>query len=219
MGCTRSRADVAAPKKVDYARIEPAWRAGIKSLAQLAAEYTEATGVAVSGPAIRKHFEKLGVTRDLAAKVKAKADAMVLEAMVSGKVSNETTKTDAEIINKNAVFSATVQITHRQDIRKARELAMSLLAELEHQTGSGALYEQLAELLIDPVEEDDSAAAQERGRKRQEAFAKAMSLGGRTATMKALSETLRNLVGLEREAYGLGDKGGSGSTGNISITF
>lgn len=53
-----------ARKKVDYERIEPGWRAGVLSPAQLAAEYTEATGVSVSHAAIIKHFKKLGVPRD-----------------------------------------------------------------------------------------------------------------------------------------------------------
>ena len=94
---------MAAQKKVDYEAIEPGWRAGIKSPAQLAAEYTEATGISVSRSAIIKHFEKRGVPRDLSAKVHAKADAMVAEAMVTGKVSTVTTMADATIINAAAV--------------------------------------------------------------------------------------------------------------------
>ena len=69
---------MAAPKKVDYERIEPGWRAGIKSPAQLASEYTEATGISVSRSAIIKHFTELGVPRDLKAKVRAAAHQAAL---------------------------------------------------------------------------------------------------------------------------------------------
>ena len=122
---------MAAPKKVDYERIEPGWRAGILSPAQLAAEYTEATGVSVSHAAIIKHFKKLGVPRDLTAKVRAKADAMVMDAMVTGKVSSVTTKRDAEIIDESATRQAIVRLTHRTDISRARNVVMSLFEELE----------------------------------------------------------------------------------------
>ena len=153
-----------APKKIDYARLEPGWRAGILSPHQLAAEYTEATGVAVSHTAIIKHFKKLGVTRDLTAKVKAKADSMVLESMVTGKVSVETTTADAEIINDGAAQIAYVRLSHRKDIGRARTLAMKLLGELEEEIGP---------------------------------------IGFRASTMKSLADTLKTLIGLEREAFGL----------------
>ena len=52
-----------ARKKVDYERIEPGWRAGALSPSQLAAEYTDATGVSVSRSAIIKHFTELGIPR------------------------------------------------------------------------------------------------------------------------------------------------------------
>ena len=63
-------------------------RAGILSPRQLAAQYTEETGDPVSHAAIVNHFKKAGIDRDLAAKIRAKADAMVTQAMVTGKVTH-----------------------------------------------------------------------------------------------------------------------------------
>lgn len=186
---------MAAPKKVDYERIESGWRAGIKSPAQLAAEYTAETGISVSHAAIIKHFKKLGVPRDLGAKVKAKAESMVMEAMVTGKVSSVTTKRDAEIIDDTAAILANVQVSHRTDIRRSRTLAMTLLGELERVTGSIDLFEQLGELLHSP---DDKGVD-----KRNDLYQKVISMAGRVGNMKQLSDTLKTLVGLEREAYGL----------------
>lgn len=55
---------MAAAPKVNYGLLEADWRAGIKSAAQMAAEYTAATGVSVSRVAIGKHFDKLGIPRE-----------------------------------------------------------------------------------------------------------------------------------------------------------
>lgn len=212
---------MAAPRKIDYERVEPDWRAGLKCPAQIAAEYTAATGVSVSHAAIIKHFKKLGVPRDLASKIKAKADAIVTASMVTGKVSSVTNKTDAQIIDGSAVVVATVQVAHRSDIRRAKALSLKLLAELESQTDNGELFEQLAQLLIDPVDADEpNDATRKAHAKRMEALQAALSLAGRTKIMKDLGDSLKTLIGLEREAFGLDDKkSGTASPGNIFISI
>lgn len=202
---------MAAQKKVDYEAIEPGWRAGIKSPAQLAAEYTEATGISVSRSAIIKHFEKRGVPRDLSAKVHAKADAMVAEAMVTGKVSSETKMADAAIINAAAIDVATVRITHRRDIAMARELCVTLLHELRAQTGNMPGLVELGEILREPNESGADRL--------NDIYRAVISLPERSKTMKALQESLRGLVGMEREAYGLDEKKGDQPPGEITITF
>lgn len=202
---------MAAQKKVDYEAIEPGWRAGIKSPAQLAAEYTEATGVSVSRSAIIKHFEKIGVPRDLSAKVHAKADAMVAEAMVTGKVSTATTLADATIINAAAVDVATIRITHRKDIALSRALCMTLLGELQAQTGNLPGLVELGEMLRQPNENGADRL--------NDTYRAVISLPERSKTMKALTESLRGLVGLEREAYGLDQKKSDEPPGEITISF
>jgi ribosomal protein S13 len=186
---------MAAPKKVDYERIEAGWRAGIKSPAQLAAEYTQQTKVSVSHAAIIKHFKKLGVPRDLGAKVHAKADAMVMESMVTGKVSTVTIKRDAEIIDDSAIIVANIRLAHRSDIARARSLAMALLGEMEAQTSNLDLFEKLSELIREGDEKNHD--------KRSDMFHKVISSVGRIDGMKKLAETLKTLITLEREAYGI----------------
>lgn len=193
---------MAAPRKVDYDRIEPSWRAGIKSPAQLAAEYTKDTGVSVSHAAIIKHFKKLGVPRDLSAKVRAKADAMVMESMVTGKVAQITKAREAEIVAEAAGQQAHVHLSQRTDISKARKLAMALFAELEVLTSEPLMIERLEELL-DRVSEGDAEDIAKVIARAREALNKAISLPSRANTMKALADTLKTLVTLEREAWGL----------------
>jgi len=186
---------MAAPKKIDYERIEPGWRAGLVSPAQLASEYTEQTGVSVSHAAIIKHFKKLGVPRDLGAKVRAKADAMVMEAMVTGKVSPVTTAREADIVSDSAVLLATVRLSQRSDIARARRLAMSLLGEMEIETANLELFHELGIFLR---AEDDNGRD-----RRNDIYQAVISSAGRIDSMKKLSDTLKTLITLESDAYGI----------------
>lgn len=199
---------MAATKKVDYARIEPGWRAGILSPRQLAAQYTEETGNPVSHAAIVNHFKKAGIDRDLAAKIRAKADAMVTQAMVTGKVTPEPLVPERQVIEDNATQIASVRISHRKDIARARSVAANLLAELELQTGpdAAAMLADLGELMRSPDDKGQDKLA--------EVYQKVISLPGRVKTMKDLGDSMRVLIGLEREAYGIegdDDKSQSGA--------
>lgn len=190
---------MAAPNKIDYERIEPGWRAGIKSPAQLAAEYTEDTGVSVSHAAIIKHFTKRNIPRDLSAKVRAKADAMVMESMVTGKVSPVTISREREIVDESATIVATVRVSHRSDIRRFRSQVMDLLAELEDQTENKELYKELAEVL-EAKDKDGNPTGTD---KLNEIYRRVIGMPQRVDSLKKLSETLKVLIALEREAYNI----------------
>lgn len=191
---------MAARKRVDYDRIEAGWRAGLLSPHQLAAQYTEETGEPVSHAAIIKHFKKQGTPRDLSAKIKAKSDAMVTAAMVTEKVTPETIKRDRDIVDSGAEALTTVRLAQRKDIQRTRGITMRLLEELEYQTGADNVFllEQLGDLLRS---EDDKGQD-----KLNDLYQKIISLPGRAKTMKDLGESLRVLVALERQAFGLDDK-------------
>ena len=191
---------MAARKRVDYDRIEAGWRAGLLSPHQLAAQYTEETGEPVSHAAIIKHFKKQGTPRDLSAKIKAKSDAMVTAAMVTEKVTPETIKRDRDIVDSGAEALTTVRLAQRKDIQRTRGITMRLLEELEYQTGAENVFllEQLGDLLRS---EDDKGQD-----KLNDLYQKVISLPGRAKTMKDLGESLRVLVALERQAFGLDDK-------------
>jgi hypothetical protein len=72
---------------------------------------------------------------------------------------------------------------------------MSLLGELETQTANLELFEQLGDIL-----RSDDERGQDR---RNDIYQKVISSAGRIDGMKKLSDTLKTLIGLEREAYGL----------------
>ena len=187
-------------QKIDYERIERGWRAGILSPRQLAAAYEEETGQKVSHAAIIKHFTKLGIPRNLAEKIKAKSDDMVTRAMVTEQVTPVTIKRDKEIIEDAATQLTYVRLNQRKDIQRSRSITMQLFDELEHQVGVAnvELLENLGELMRS---EDDKGQD-----KLNDIYHKIISLPGRVKSMKDLSDTLRNLIALERQAFGLDDK-------------
>lgn len=209
---------MAAPRKIDYERLEPAWRAGIKSPAQLAADYTADTGVAVSATAIVKHFKKHDIPRDLRAKVKAKADAMVLAAMVRGKVGG-TGPTDREVVDGNATAIATIDLGHRRAVRTGREIVERLLNELG-ESCDPELWSNIRALaappLIDPSPEQ-KAEHERRARDLADALERATAFPSRVAGARALADAMRVLITLEREIVGLdkSEADPSGTAGRI----
>lgn len=186
------------PDGVDWAAIEVHFRAGVRSIREIAREF------GVSDTAIRKRARECGWTRDHAAKVEAKAAEKVRTALVRSEVRNQTgdanrepPPAEAAQIEIEAEVSARIQIAHRADVTRARELATKLLAEVEAQTVSLELLMTLREFLADQT---DAAA-----KKRVQLFTQMCSLGGRVANLKALAESLSRLIDLERRVYGISD--------------
>ena len=188
---TSKAAGTAAP---DWERIELDYRAGVKSLREIA------DGSGVSHVTISKRAKKEGWVRDLAAKIQAKADELVNKATVNTGVNTVSAVSERETIEANAQAVATVKLAHRKDIQRARGITMRLLEELEYQTGAENVYllEQMGELL-----RNDDEKGQD---KLNDLYHKIISLPGRAKTMKDLGESLRVLVALERQAFGLDDK-------------
>lgn len=173
----------------DWERIEQDYRAGVLSLREIA------EGSGVSHVSIAKRAKREGWERDIAAKAQAKADALVNRAEVNSRVNSETSVNERLLIEATAQVIADVRMRHRGDIGRAMRLSMMLLAELEGQTNSLELLEQLGELM---------RSEDERGQdRRNDLYNKIIATPGRIDSVKKLSETLKNLIGLEREAYGL----------------
>lgn len=175
---------------VDWQSMEKDWREGIKPVLQLSKEY------AVSRAAILKHWAKESVERDLTAKIKAKAEAMVTQA-VTRLVTPEAKITEKAIVTANAEQVAMVALSQRKDIKRNRELATKLMAELEATTDNLGLFEQLGELLASPDEKGMD--------KLGEIYRKVMSLPSRIKAVKELADTLRILIELERKVYKMED--------------
>jgi hypothetical protein len=160
-------------KSVDWDGMEPLWRAGILSVSKLATDF------GVSRAAIHKHWDKLGVSRDLSGKIRAEADAIVAREEVKAKrLQEQVTKrdpvTDAETVSTNAAVQAAAILAERKDVGRFRELANSLFKELE-----------------------DAAKPQE--------GQKPATLASRIDNAKKLAETFKILFGLERQVLNIVD--------------
>lgn len=178
--------------KPDWEAIESAYRAGVLSVRELAGKY------GISHQAISKRAKKDGWERDLKAKVQAKADALVAKREVARQVATESTISERQLIEATAEVIATVRMEHRGDIRRARELTNTLFDELAGECGDVAALEQLGEMMR---REDDKGMD-----KLNDLYHKIISLPSRVKSMKDLSDSLKTLIGLEREAYSIENK-------------
>ncbi|WP_446030530.1 hypothetical protein [Lelliottia amnigena] len=188
--------------KPDWEAIESAYRAGLMSIREIASQH------GITHGAINKRAKRDGWERDLKAKIKAKADALVSKREVSKQVSTETATNERILIEANAEVIASVRMEHRGDIRRARNIASSLFGELEAQCADVGALEQLGELMLSP---DDKGQD-----KLNEIYHKVISMPGRVKSMKDLSDTLKTLIGLERQAYDIDGPTGDESTKKLS---
>lgn len=173
----------------DWERIEADYRTGLLSVREIAASQ------GISHVAIGKRAKRDGWERDLKAKIRAKADALVTKREVTRLVTAEQVVTERILVDASAQVIADIRMAHRTDIKRSRTLVLSLLGELEQQTDNTGLFEELGELLRN---EDDKGAD-----RRNDLYMKVISSAGRIDSMKKLSDTLKTLIGLEREAYAI----------------
>lgn len=173
----------------DWERIECDYRAGILSVREIAASQ------GITHGAINKRAKRDGWERDLSAKIRAKADGLVAKQAIVVEAPGLSKEVTAAVIKENSEQLASVMLTQRRSVARAHKLCMSLLEELEATTTNPELFATLGEFLR---EEGGDAAA-----KRSAAFEKVMTFTSRVENMKKLGETLRNLVTVERDIYGL----------------
>lgn len=177
-------------RAIDWESVEIHYRAGARSLKDIGAEY------GVSDAGIIKKARKEGWVRDLKAKINAKADAKVSAAEVSGELVSLTKKAaESEIIEAVATKQADIRLNQRKDIAKARAIAMTLLDELGAENTVLPDLIALGEVMRSPDDRGND--------KLNDLYLKIISMPGRVDAMKKLSETLKHLIGLEREAYGI----------------
>lgn len=176
--------------KPDWEMIEQSYRTGLMSVREMASL------AGVSEGAIRKRAKTQGWERDLSKKINAKADALVRTQEVRTQVRTEKVVSERVLIEVSAQAIANVRMSHRGDIRKSRDLVMALLDQLQHETVGIELFEQLGELLRDEDEKGQD--------KLNDLYHKVISLPSRVKSMKDLADAMKTLIGLEREAYGIG---------------
>ncbi|CNG70555.1 Uncharacterized conserved protein [Yersinia enterocolitica] len=184
--------------KPDWEAIESAYRAGLMSIREIASQH------GITHGAINKRAKRDGWERDLKAKIKAKADALVSKR----EVSTEKALSERILIEANAEVIANVRMEHRGDIRRAREITNALFDELGAECADIESLRKLGELMLQP---------DENGRDRlNEVYQSIIALPERVKAVKALSDAMKNLIGLERQAYDIGEDKGDNVVSKLS---
>lgn len=142
---------------IDWHAIELDYRAGVKTLREIAEEN------GVSHPTICIRAKRKGWIRNLLPQIQARANDLV-EADAAPQQGAPTEAEEAEIVEANAQQIASVRLAHRSHIRTARETWTELLAE----------FRKLEDRL--PI---------------------------RIKAFKDLMESLRSIVAMDREAWGV----------------
>jgi hypothetical protein len=182
---------MAKKKEVNWTALEIDYRAGVKSLRILASEY------GISTARIGQVAEDRGWTRDISAKIKAQAQARLDRAALDSGLDTEKKITEKQVIDANAQIQTDIILSHRTDVTRTRKLTMILLEEAEIATGNNELLRDLANLMYLP---DKNGVD-----KLNEAYQKVISMPGRVDAVKKLAETLKTLIALERQAFGMDD--------------
>ena len=178
---------MAERKQVDWESVERDYSAGLLSLREIGDKHGVTEG------AIRKRAKKEEWIRDLTAKIAKKSDDLVRKEMVRSEVRSEKIISEKEIIEVNAQAIVNIKLAHRSDIRKSKRIVNALFDELELTTDNRELFEQLGELLRQESESGHD--------KLNDIYKKCISMPQRIDGVKKLTDALKTMIGLEREAY------------------
>lgn len=182
-------------REIDWEKIELDYRAGIKTLREIAKEHGIAHG------SITNKAKKEGWARDLSAKIRAKADEIVSKKLASKKLASKKAsknkqQSEIDCVQANADNSAEIQIQERDDVSKARKLTMSLFNELKSLSDNTDLAEALSEAVGSRDSDDE---------KIMDAVKKITALPGRIKCMKDLTDALKIQIELERKVHKIDD--------------
>lgn len=177
--------------KVDWEEVELAYRANVKTVAQIAKE------AGIKDSTLRSRAKRKGWSRDLSKRIRLEANSIVNANAVKREV-GRLESMDNATVEESAKLTASIRISHREDIGKARALSMMLLDDLKAQIGTDN-RKRLEDLFIAALKAgviDESAL---------EAYERVTSVSNHVRTLKDLAEIMTKFVNLERQAYGLDD--------------
>lgn len=177
--------------KADWEAIEQAYRANVKSVAKIAEEFN------VKDSTLRSRAKRNNWSRNLGKLIRLEADKIVNADAVKREV-GRLESMDKATVAENAKLTASIRISHREDIGKARQLSMMLFEDLKAQIGADN-RQRLEDLFIAALQAEviDASAL--------EAYERVTSLTNHVRVMKDLADIMTKFIMLERQAYGLDD--------------
>ena len=177
--------------KANWEAIELAYRANVKTVAQIAEDFN------VKDSTLRSRAKRNGWSRDLGKRIRLEADNIVNANAVKREV-GRLESMDNATVEENAKLTASIRISHREDIGTARQLSMMLFDDLRAQIGTDN-RKRLEDLFITALKAgviNESVL---------EAYERVTSVSNHVRTLKDLADIMTKFVTLERQAYGLDD--------------
>ena len=178
---------MAERKQVDWESVERDYSAGLLSLREIAAKY------GTKESTIRSRAEVNEWSRDLAVKIARKVEDISRKELSRSTSRTEKNVSEKEIIEANAQAIVDIKLAHRGDIRKSKRIVNALFDELELTTDNRELFEELGEILRQESESGHD--------KLNDIYKKCISMPQRIDGVKKLTDALKTMIGLEREAY------------------
>lgn len=113
--------DFVGVSNVDWEAVEREYRGGILSLREIAELHP-----GTNHTAIARKVKKDGWERNLSAKIKAKADALVTKHSVTASVTEKGAVSERQVIETNAQAIVNVRLSHRSGLLEGREIIKSM---------------------------------------------------------------------------------------------
>lgn len=182
--------------QIDWEAIERDYRAGIKTLRQMADEH------GITHGAINKKAKAEGWSRDLQAKIVAKAEEQVSKAVVSNEVSKASKVSEREVIEANAGVLAQADLTNRSDLLLALRVSRGQLEELEALSNPAFAerLEWLGELMDESGKDENGRAIRDQA---NELYRYIIGLAGRVKMAKDVAGSMGVYIPLQRKVLKL----------------
>jgi len=182
-------------KPPDWRAIEREYRAGIKTLRQIASEH------GITHGAINKRAKQEDWPRDLSAKIKAAAESKVSKALVSRAESTNDVVTERQVVEANAEIVAQADLINRKDVLLALSVSRSQLGEVA-ELGEPEFRERLIAL----GDAMDTSTPQ-RADKDNELYRYIISLAGRVKPSKDIAASHGVYIPMQRKILKLDAEG------------
>lgn len=178
--------------EVDWFYVEKEFRAGIRPLRDIASD------AGITEGAIRKRAKRDQWSRNLHAKIQARAEEKVRKEAVVRVPSTQLTPVDEEtVVEANSDLQFQVRMNHRRGLDKLRSVKDKLVAQIEQAVDNFVDLQEVIEMARSPDENGMDKA--------NDALRKAMGRSGVVDDLKKLAEIDEKVRKGEREAFGIAD--------------
>lgn len=187
-------------KPVDWEIVEKDYRAGLKSLRQLADEH------GVSHVTIAKRAKKYGWEKNLEEKIQTTAKNKIARTVVNKQGNNEVNSkaqlSDAQVVNAYADVVASVDMIQREDLKLAIDNSRNQLRELVA-LGDPDFHDKLVMLGEVYDESGPTANGGWKTDKNNELYQYIISLAGRVKMSKEIAAAHGVYIPMQRKVFGL----------------